>query len=70
MLIERGEDFNPLRGVVNLVKQAPQGVIGVAKAMPPVSDEGIDKIRDETRNERTKACREMKQAVALHPLVP
>lgn len=70
MLIERGEDFNPLRGVVNLVKQAPQGIVGVAEAMPPVSNEGIEKICDEPGNERTKACREVKQAMTLHPLVP
>jgi hypothetical protein len=61
MLVERRDDFDALRTVVDLVKAAPQEIHFVPPAMPPVEDERRDEVSDHAAGERRYVLREVEQ---------
>lgn len=70
MLVEGGEYLDALRRVVQLVEQPPERVVGVARAMPPVGDEGVDEVGGEAGQQWWQGIRGVQQAVPHHPFVP
>jgi hypothetical protein len=61
MLVERSDDFDALRTVVDLVKAAPQEIHFVTPAMPPVENERRDEVRDHAAGERRHVLRELEE---------
>ncbi|MFT3765101.1 MAG: hypothetical protein QM820_06245 [Minicystis sp.] len=51
VLVERGDDLDARRRVVDLVKDAPEAIF-VAEAVPPVEEEGADQPRQEALQRR------------------
>ena len=52
VFIERGDHFNPLRAVMDLVETQPQKVDAMTPPMPPVKDERTDEVRQTAARER------------------
>lgn len=47
MFVKAGQDFEPARGVMQLMQRAPEKLRFVAEAMPPIEDKGGDKVDGE-----------------------
>ena len=59
VLVEGGNDFKPLRAVVDLVEAAPQKVVFMAPAVPPIEDKRGDEVGDQAADCRRYVRREM-----------
>lgn len=73
MLVEGGEYLDALRRVVQLVEQPPERVVGVARAMPPVGDEGVDEVGGEAASSGGRAsevCSRLCPIIHLFQVMP
>lgn len=59
MLVEGGDDLEPLRAVVDLVEATPQKVVFMTPAVPPVKDKRGDEVGDQTADCRRYVLRKM-----------
>ncbi len=60
VFIERGDDLDPLRAVMDLMKSAPQKIDFMAPSVPPIEHESCDEIGNEAAGQRTHVMRQLK----------
>jgi hypothetical protein len=70
MFVERGDDFDPLRAVMDLMEPEPEDVELVSPTVPPVEDERGDEVGDEAAGDRMQVRREMEHRSAREPALP
>ena len=64
MFVERRDDLDALRTVMDLMKAYPEKVNFVAPAMPPVEDERGNEVGDKPTEPRRHGGREVKDGSA------
>src|SRR5687767_235468 len=70
MLVEARQDLQTSRGVVNLVKRAPEKLRFVAKTVPPVVDKGRENINEHRGSPRPKLGTDLKEGPVRQPPIP
>ena len=70
MLVERSDHLETLRAVVDLMEEAPEHIGLVARAMPPVEDEGRDEVGDQPAERWSDVIRRVQEGRARGSALP
>jgi hypothetical protein len=70
MLVKAGQDFEPARGVMDLVENAPKKLRFVPVAMPPIKNKGRKNVNRDRSAPGPKIFSQVKQRPMIQPAVP